>query len=96
MKAIKSIAVLGAAAGVLVAGAGAAAAYDGNVLERSGKRLHIGNDSGAQGAAIGSPGVGSGNLTQVVTTAQTNACGNATSAAAGILNPSFGNSCTNS
>ena len=96
MKAIKSIAVLGAAAGVLVAGAGAAAAYDGNVLERSGKRLHIGNDSGAQGAAIGSPGMGSGNLTQVSPRRRPTPVATPRPPRPAILNPSFGNSCTNS
>ena len=85
MKAIKSIAVVGAAAAGLVAvGTGAAVAGG-----------HHSENRGAQGAAIGSPGAASGLLTQAVTSAQTNACGNATSAAAGILNPAFGNSCVN-
>lgn len=79
MKAIKSIAVFGAAAGLLAGAAGFAAAAD--------------ND-GAQGAAIGSPGTGSGNLTQVVTNTQTNNCSFG-GYVAGTLNPTFGNRCVN-
>lgn len=51
-------------------------------------------NSGAQAAAIGSPGVASGNVVQVPVTTQTNICGN-TASVAGTLNPSFGNVCVN-
>ncbi|MFE3413156.1 chaplin [Streptomyces mirabilis] len=51
-------------------------------------------DSGAQGAAIGSPGVLSGNLIQVPIHIPLNACGN-TVDAIGLLNPAFGNACVN-
>ncbi|MEV4230251.1 chaplin [Streptomyces bobili] len=51
-------------------------------------------DSGAQGAAVGSPGVLSGNLVQVPVHVPINLCGN-TFNAPGLLNPAFGNTCVN-
>ncbi|MFF4324203.1 chaplin [Streptomyces sp. NPDC001568] len=51
-------------------------------------------DAGAQGAAIGSPGVLSGNLIQVPIHIPINACGNSVSVI-GLLNPAFGNTCVN-
>ncbi|WP_208106867.1 chaplin [Streptomyces sp. GC420] len=51
-------------------------------------------DSGAQGAAIGSPGVLSGNVIQVPVHVPVNVCGNSISVV-GLLNPSFGNTCVN-
>lgn len=48
----------------------------------------------AQGAAIGSPGVASGNLVQVPVHVPVNVCGNAVSIV-GLLNPAFGNTCVN-
>ncbi|WNI19677.1 chaplin [Actinacidiphila sp. ITFR-21] len=51
-------------------------------------------DSGAQGAAVGSPGVLSGNLIQVPVHIPVNLCGN-TVDIIGLLNPAFGNSCAN-
>ncbi|MFJ7591772.1 chaplin [Streptomyces sp. NPDC097617] len=51
-------------------------------------------DAGAQGAAIGSPGVLSGNLIQVPIHIPVNACGNSVSII-GLLNPAFGNTCVN-
>ncbi|MEV1063352.1 chaplin [Streptomyces sp. NPDC050263] len=51
-------------------------------------------DAGAQGAAVGSPGVLSGNVIQVPVHAPVNVCGN-TIDAAGLLNPAFGNTCAN-
>ncbi|GHG07253.1 chaplin [Streptomyces filamentosus] len=51
-------------------------------------------DAGAQGAAVHSPGVGSGNLVQVPVHVPVNACGNTVSVI-GLLNPSFGNVCAN-
>ncbi|MFC9282815.1 chaplin [Streptomyces collinus] len=52
-------------------------------------------DSGAQGAAVGSPGVLSGNVVQIPINIPVNACGN-TVDVIGLLNPSFGNACVNS
>ncbi|KIF74878.1 chaplin [Streptomyces sp. 150FB] len=51
-------------------------------------------DSGAQGAAIGSPGVLSGNVVQVPIHLPVNVCGN-TIDVIGLLNPAFGNVCVN-
>ncbi|WP_035847975.1 chaplin [Kitasatospora azatica] len=50
--------------------------------------------SGAEGAAVGSPGVLSGNLVQVPIHIPVNACGNSVDVI-GLLNPSFGNTCIN-
>jgi hypothetical protein len=52
-------------------------------------------DAGAEGAAIGSPGVLSGNLIQVPVHVPVNACGNSINII-GLLNPAFGNTCVNS
>lgn len=49
-------------------------------------------DSTADGGAVGSPGVVSGNEIQIPVTVPVNACGNSVDAAA-ALNPAFGNSC---
>lgn len=51
-------------------------------------------DSGAEGAAIGSPGVLSGNVVQVPIDVPINACGDSVSVI-GLLNPAFGNTCVN-
>ncbi|MHC3470370.1 chaplin [Streptomyces sp. 7R007] len=51
-------------------------------------------DAGAQGAAIGSPGVLSGNLIQIPVHVPINVCGN-TVDVIGALNPAFGNQCEN-
>jgi hypothetical protein len=51
-------------------------------------------DAGATGAAIGSPGVLSGNLIQVPVHVPVNACGNSVNVI-GLLNPAFGNTCAN-
>ncbi|MFD4571270.1 chaplin [Streptomyces sp. NPDC058417] len=51
-------------------------------------------DAGAQGAAVGSPGVLSGNLIQVPVNVPVNVCGN-TIDVIGLLNPAFGNTCAN-
>ncbi|MEU5806120.1 MULTISPECIES: chaplin [unclassified Streptomyces] len=51
-------------------------------------------DAGAHGAAIGSPGVLSGNVVQVPVHVPVNVCGNSVNAA-GLLNPAFGNTCIN-
>ncbi|OKK15617.1 hypothetical protein AMK16_27300 [Streptomyces sp. CB00455] len=51
-------------------------------------------DATAEGAAVGSPGVLSGNVLQVPIHIPVNICGN-TINAVGLLNPAFGNTCIN-
>ncbi|MGW0363685.1 chaplin [Streptomyces sp. NPDC002990] len=51
-------------------------------------------DAGAHGAAVGSPGVLSGNLVQVPVHVPVNVCGNTVNVIA-LLNPAFGNTCVN-
>lgn len=51
-------------------------------------------DAGAQGEAVGSPGVLSGNVVQVPIHIPVNVCGNTVSVI-GLLNPAFGNTCVN-
>ncbi|MET7452412.1 chaplin ChpD [Streptomyces sp. NPDC005574] len=51
-------------------------------------------DAGAEGAAVGSPGVLSGNVVQVPVHIPINVCGN-TINVIGLLNPAIGNSCVN-
>ncbi|MFF4103404.1 chaplin [Streptomyces sp. NPDC001903] len=51
-------------------------------------------DSVADGKAIGSPGVASGNLVQVPVHVPVNVCG-LTVNVIGALNPAFGNTCIN-
>ncbi|MFI1964975.1 chaplin [Streptomyces pathocidini] len=51
-------------------------------------------DSGANGAAVKSPGVLSGNVVQVPVHVPVNICGNTVSVI-GLLNPAFGNTCVN-
>ncbi|MEV3861155.1 chaplin [Streptomyces sp. NPDC050095] len=60
--------------------AGAAVAHDGG--------------AGAQGAAVGSPGVLSGNVVQVPVSIPVNVCGNSINVI-GLLNPAVGNTCIN-
>ncbi|MEU3410477.1 MULTISPECIES: chaplin [unclassified Streptomyces] len=50
--------------------------------------------AGAGGAAVGSPGVISGNVIQVPIHVPINLCGN-TIDIIGLLNPAFGNTCVN-
>ncbi|MFE9397820.1 chaplin ChpH [Streptomyces flavidovirens] len=69
----------------------AAAATGGLVLAGAGIAVA---DAGAQGAAVGSPGVISGNVVQVPVHVPVNACGNTVSVI-GLLNPTFGNTCVN-
>ncbi|PWI19551.1 chaplin [Streptomyces sp. Act143] len=73
----KVVAAAAATGGLVLAGAGLAAA-----------------DSGAQGAAVHSPGVLSGNVVQVPVHVPVNVCGNTVSVI-GVLNPAFGNTCIN-
>ncbi|MER7661458.1 MULTISPECIES: chaplin [unclassified Streptomyces] len=51
-------------------------------------------DAGAEGAAVGSPGVLSGNLIQIPVHVPVNVCGNTVNVIA-LLNPAFGNVCAN-
>ncbi|MEV0226347.1 chaplin [Streptomyces sp. NPDC050704] len=51
-------------------------------------------DSEAKGAAVGSPGVLSGNVIQVPVHVPVNVCGNSINVI-GLLNPAFGNTCVN-
>ncbi|WBO66238.1 chaplin [Streptomyces camelliae] len=51
-------------------------------------------DSEAEGQAIGSPGVISGNVVQVPIHIPINVCGNTVNVIA-LLNPTFGNVCVN-
>jgi hypothetical protein len=51
-------------------------------------------DAGASGAAVGSPGVISGNVIQVPVHVPINLCGNTIDIIA-LLNPAFGNVCVN-
>ncbi|MFD8739744.1 chaplin [Streptomyces sp. NPDC059618] len=51
-------------------------------------------DAGAQGGAVGSPGVLSGNVIQAPINIPVNVCGN-TIDVVGLLNPAFGNTCVN-
>ncbi|AQU68231.1 chaplin [Streptomyces niveus] len=51
-------------------------------------------DAGAEGAAVGSPGVLSGNVVQIPVHVPVNVCGNSISVI-GLLNPTFGNTCVN-
>jgi small neutral amino acid transporter SnatA (MarC family) len=69
----------------------AAAATGGLVLAGAGMAVA---DAGAQGAAVHSPGVVSGNVVQVPVHIPVNACGN-TISVIGVLNPAFGNYCVN-
>ena len=69
----------------------AAAVTGGLVLAGAGMAVA---DSGAQGAAVGSPGVISGNTIQVPVHVPVNVCGNTVSVI-GLLNPTFGNTCVN-
>lgn len=51
-------------------------------------------DAGAEGAAVNSPGFLSGNVVQVPVHVPINVCGNTGNFIA-LLNPAFGNHCTN-
>jgi hypothetical protein len=68
-----------------------AAATGGLVLAGAGLAVA---DSGAQGAAVQSPGVVSGNVVQIPIHLPINVCGN-TISVVGLLNPAFGNACVN-
>ena len=69
----------------------AAAATGGLVLAGAGMAVA---DAGAQGQALNSPGVASGNVVQAPVHVPVNVCGN-TISVIGLLNPAFGNFCIN-
>lgn len=69
----------------------AAAATGGLVLAGAGLAVA---DAGAQGAAVHSPGVLSGNVVQAPVHVPVNVCGNTVSVI-GLLNPAVGNTCIN-
>ncbi|MDQ0937956.1 chaplin ChpH [Streptomyces turgidiscabies] len=69
----------------------AAAATGGLVLAGAGLAVA---DAGAQGAAVHSPGVLSGNVVQAPVHIPVNVCGD-TISVIGLLNPAFGNTCIN-
>jgi hypothetical protein len=69
----------------------AAAATGGLVLAGAGMAVA---DSGAQGAAVHSPGLLSGNVIEIPVHIPVDACGDSVSAI-GLLNPDFGNACVN-
>ncbi|QZL06696.1 chaplin [Streptomyces sp. BHT-5-2] len=83
MKFVSKAVVLSAAAGIAVVGGAGIANAGGH-----------GNGAHASGAAVGSPGVISGNLIQVPIHVPINVCGN-TAQFIGALNPAFGNICVN-
>ncbi|WP_031086667.1 chaplin [Streptomyces sp. NRRL WC-3549] len=62
------------------------------ILTAAGGYAHA--DASADGAAVGSPGVGSGNTVQVPVHVPVNLCGNTVDVIA-LLNPAFGNACAN-
>ncbi|WP_030156674.1 chaplin [Streptomyces sp. NRRL S-244] len=78
MNSAKKAALVLASAGLVAAGAAGSAMAD----------------SSAEGAAVGSPGVLSGNLVQVPVHVPVNVCGNTVNVIA-LLNPTFGNVCVN-
>ncbi|MGD9484406.1 chaplin [Streptomyces sp. TRM70308] len=78
MKRIVKATTLAAAAGAMVVGGAGAALADAD----------------ADGAAVNSPGVASGNVVQVPVHVPINLCGNSVNII-GLLNPAFGNVCIN-
>ncbi|GAA2241733.1 chaplin ChpD [Streptomyces amakusaensis] len=72
-----------------------AAAVVAGVLMTLGSAAPAMADAGANGAAVGSPGVLSGNVVQVPVHVPINLCGNSINVI-GLLNPAFGNTCVNS
>ncbi|MFG3285427.1 chaplin [Streptomyces sp. NPDC048111] len=72
----------------------AATVLAGLVIAAGGAAAPAFADSEAHGAAVGSPGVLSGNLLQVPVHVPINLCGNTVNVIA-LLNPAFGNTCVN-
>ncbi|MFJ8751810.1 chaplin [Streptomyces sp. NPDC102441] len=67
---------------------------DDNGAYGGGHGSHQGSGASADGQAVGSPGVLSGNLVQAPVDVPVNACGNSVDVV-GLLNPAFGNTCAN-
>ncbi|GAB2689439.1 chaplin [Kitasatospora kifunensis] len=80
MKDFRRAIALACATGALVLGGAGAASAD--------------NSATAVGTAIGSPGILSGNVIQVPVNIPINICGNSIGVIS-LLNPAFGNTCTN-
>ncbi len=76
---IKATALAAASCAAVIGAAGAASAHDGAT---------------ANGAAVGSPGLLSGNVVQVPINLPINVCGNTVNVV-GLLNPAAGNLCIN-
>ncbi|MCH0543409.1 chaplin [Streptomyces sp. MUM 203J] len=72
----------------------AAVAVAGIALALGGAAAPAVADAGAEGVAVGSPGVLSGNVVQVPIHIPVNVCGNSINVIA-ALNPAFGNVCIN-
>lgn len=82
----KAAALTAAASAAVVGSAGGALALDGHGQ---------GGGSHAQGKAIGSPGVVSGNVIQVPVNIPVNVCGNSVNLIISLVNPTLGNVCIN-
>ncbi|MET7637357.1 chaplin [Streptomyces sp. NPDC005438] len=78
-----AVAATGLAAATVLGGAAMASAHD-----------HGTNGASAQGSAVGSPGVLSGNVVQIPVHVPVNLCGNSINVL-GAVNPAFGNACAN-
>jgi hypothetical protein len=61
---------------------------------KGGHHHHGGSGAHATGAAVGSPGILSGNVIQIPINMPVNVCGNTVNVI-GLLNPAFGNTCIN-
>ncbi|MFF3685394.1 chaplin [Streptomyces sp. NPDC002187] len=72
----------------------AAAVVAGVVLALGGASAPAMADAGAEAAAVGSPGILSGNVLQLPIHAPLNLCGNSLGLIA-LLNPAAGNACLN-
>ncbi|MFD9813901.1 chaplin [Streptomyces sp. NPDC059080] len=83
VKFVSKAAVLSVAAGIAVMGGAGVASASGH-----------GHGASAEGVAVGSPGVVSGNVIQVPVDVPVNVCGN-TINIVGLLTPAFGNTCVN-
>ncbi|WP_324793119.1 chaplin [Streptomyces cyaneofuscatus] len=87
----------GSQAGNGAQGGNAAQAGNTTATDRHGEPgtgRHRAGGAGAEGVAQGSPGILSGNAIQAPISVPVNVCGNSVSVI-GLLNPTFGNSCSN-
>ncbi|MFF3558650.1 chaplin [Streptomyces sp. NPDC002574] len=102
MKRFSKAAVLTVAAGAAVLGSAGGALADGGYGGGYGGGGYGGGYGGfgrggahADGAAIGSPGVLSGNAIQVPVNIPVNVCGNGVNVLLSLVNPTVGNVCLN-